>query len=209
MSVKRQRAEGFTLLELIVSMAIFAILSAMAYAGMQNILINKEHTEAQAKRLVELQTAFLFIGRDIEQAIGRSVRDGYGEERPAMEGGEFGTELLSLTRAGRTNFLQIPRSNLQRVAYQYEDDNLYRLSWPMLDQDFTQEPEKRLLLSQVVKVDLRYLDDKFEWQDQWPAGFEEVNSSLLPKAVELSLEFEDIGKIRRVFRLVPGGTATP
>jgi general secretion pathway protein J len=208
MNLRRRTVKGFTLLELLVSMAIFAILSAIAYGGLHNIIISKEHTEAQAKRLVELQTAFMFIGRDIEQTIGRSVRDGYGDVRPALQGGEFGSELMALTRAGHTNFLQIPRSNLQRVAYQYEDDNLYRLTWPMLDQDFSQEPQKRLLLKSVIKVSLRYLDDKFNWQDQWPAGFEEVSPSLLPKAVELNLEFEDIGKIRRVFRLVPGNGAT-
>jgi len=204
MKLKKQNIKGFTLLELLVSMAIFATLSAMAYAGLHNIIISKEHTEAQAKRLVEMQTAFLFIGRDIEQAIGRSVRDGYGDIKPAMQGGEFGSELISLTRAGRTNFLQIPRSNLQRVAYEFEDDNLFRLSWPMIDQDFSQEPHKRLILEKVEKIELRYLDGEFNWQDQWPSGFEETDPSLLPKAVEVNLEFEDVGKIRRVFRLTPG-----
>ncbi|MDX1810624.1 MAG: type II secretion system minor pseudopilin GspJ, partial [Gammaproteobacteria bacterium] len=199
--------QGFTLLELIVAMAVFAILSAMAYEGLQSIMNTKVHTEAQTKRLVELQTAFLFIGRDIEQSISRSVRDGYGDVRPALQGGEFGTELLALTRAGRTNFLQIPRSNLQRVAYQFEDDNLYRLSWPMLDQDFAQEPQKRKLLHNLKRISFRYLDDRSEWQDQWPAGFEETSPTKLPKAVEVNLEFDDIGTIRRLFLLAPGESA--
>ncbi len=203
--MQRKAVNGFTLLELMAAMAIFSLLSVMAYAGLQSAMTNKEHTENQAQRLVELQTAFMFIGRDFEQAISRSVRDGFGEVKSALEGGEFGATLISLTRAGRTNFLQIPRSTLQRVAYELEDDSFYRLSWPMLDQDFDQEPQRQELLKNVKKVSLRYLDNAFEWQDQWPAGFEEnVNPTLLPRAIEATWEFDDVGIIRRVFRLSAG-----
>ena len=198
------RSKGFTLMELLISMMVFSILSVMAYAGLSNVIDTKEHTEKVSKRLVELQTAFMFIGRDIEQTVGRSVRDGFGDEKPAMEGGEFGKELISFTHAGYTNFLKATRSNLQRVAYRLEDDELSRVSWPMLDQDFNEEAFSRVLLKDVKKVEVTYVDGQGEIKDQWPSSFGEVDATMLPKAVIFTLETEELGEIRRVFRIPPG-----
>jgi len=200
----KQKLKGFTLMELLISMMVFSILSVMAYAGLSNVITTKEHTEIIAKRLVDLQTAFMFIGRDIEQTVGRSVRDGFGDVKPAMHGGEFGNELISFTHAGYTNFLKATRSNLQRVAYRLEDDELSRVSWPMLDQDFNEEGFARVLLADVKKVEVSYVDRDGETKDQWPSSFGEVDDTMLPRAVIFTLETEKLGKIRRVFRIPPG-----
>ncbi len=207
MSPQAKNQQGFTLMELIIAMMVFSILSVMAYAGLQSMITSKTHTEKVAKRLVDLQTAFMFIGRDIEQAVGRSVRDGFGDVRPAMQGGEFGNELISLTRAGYTNFLKAKRSNLQRVTYRFEDNVLTRVSWPMLDQDFNYEVYERVLLDKIEKISFSYVDQSGEAQDQWPPGFgvdEDNKSILLPRAVIIKMETEAMGKIRRVFRVPPG-----
>ena len=203
MRVKQQT--GFTLLELLISMSIFSILSFMAYSGLQSIITTKSHTEQVSQRLVQLQQAFMFIGRDIEQTISRSVRDGYGDVKPAMQGGSFGREILTLTRAGYTNPLQVTRSQMQRVAYRVEDDKLIRLSWRMLDQDFDQEPEKRELLDKVERVDIRYFDQNAQPQEQWPGGLdEEKDRTAISRAVEFKITLEDMGEIRRLYSLSPG-----
>lgn len=197
-------SKGFTLMELLISMMIFSILSVMAYAGLRGVIDTKEHTEKISKQLINLQTAFMFIGRDIEQSIGRSVRDGYGDVKPAMEGGEFGNVLISFTHAGYTNFLKASRSNLQRVAYRLEEEELSRVSWPMLDQDFNEEGFSRVLLKDVKSVEVKYIDDNFETKDQWPSSFGDPDPTILPKAVIFTIETENMGKIRRVFRIPPG-----
>lgn len=203
--IKKQ--QGFTLLELLIAMLVFSVLSVMAYAGLQSVIESKEHTEKVAKRLVNLQTAFMFIGRDIEQAIGRSVRDGYGDVQPAMQGGEFGRELISFTRAGHTNFLKSTRSNLQRVAYRFDEGVLQRVTWPMLDQSFTDEAYERELLVNVKKVEITYVDQKGASQNQWPPSFgvdEDVIDIVLPRAVIMTIETEALGSVRRVFSVSPG-----
>lgn len=203
--IKKQR--GFTLLELLIAMLVFAIMSVMAYAGLQSIIDNKEHTQKVAKQLVSLQTAFMFIGRDINQAIGRSVRDGYGDVQPAMQGGEFGRELMSFTRAGYTNFLKSTRSNLQRVAYRFDEGVLKRVTWPMLDQNFTDEAYERDLLTDVEKIEITYVGQKGESQTQWPPSFdveEEVVDIILPRAVIVTIETKSLGNVRRVFAVSPG-----
>ena len=198
------RSKGFTLMELLISMMVFSILSVMAYAGLSFVIESKQHTEKVAKRLVELQTTFMFIGRDVEQTIGRSVRDGFGDVQPAMQGGVFGKELISFTHAGHTNFLKATRSSLQRVAYRLEDDELLRLSWPMLDQDFNEESYQRVLLKNVKDVEIAYIGRELQEKDQWPSGLDDVDDTLLPRAVIITITTEDLGEIRRVFRIPPG-----
>lgn len=191
-------------------MAVFSILSAMAYSGLQVVMDTKRHSEIQADRLVELQTAFMMIGRDIEQTVSRSVRDGFGDVQPAMQGGEFGTVLLAFTRAGYTNFLNKPRSSLQRVAYRLEDDELKRLSWPMIDQDFGQDPIERILVKNIEEVEFRYFDDSDQAKDQWPASdFEEKSLVALPVAIEVKFTIEGMGELRRLFRVPPGENGIP
>ena len=60
-------ATGFTLIELVVALAIFALLSVMAYSGLRLVLDARERTAQQAERLATLQLAFTVIGRDLEQ----------------------------------------------------------------------------------------------------------------------------------------------
>jgi len=195
----KDKNQGFTLLELLISMSIFSILSLMAYGGLESIITTKTHTEQISKRIVKLQQTFMFIGRDVEQAIGRSVRDGFGEVQPAMKGDSFAREILTLTRAGYRNPLQVTRSQMQRVAYRFEDNKLIRLSWKMLDQDFDQEPEARELLDKIEKIEIRYFDSAAQPQQQWPNGTGDNVDTMLPWAVELTLTLEDMGEIRRLF----------
>ena len=206
----RRHQWGFTLLELLISIAVFAILSAMAYSGLQSVMDAKRVTEVQEERLVELQTAFMLIGRDLEQTVSRPVRDGFGDEQPAMQGSPFGNVLLAFTKAGYTNFLNKPRSTLQRVAYRLEDDELKRLSWPMVDQDFDQEPVERVLVKDVKKVEFRYFDGSDQPKDQWPASlFEDVSLGALPQVVEVKFTLDDMGELRRLFRVPPGENGVP
>lgn len=206
----RHSLAGFTLLELLISIAVFAILSAMAYAGLQSVMDAKRVTEVQEERLVELQTAFMLIGRDMEQTVSRPVRDGFGDEQAAMLGSPFGNVLLAFTKAGYTNFLNRPRSTLQRVAYRLEDDELKRLSWPMVDQDFDQEPVERVLVKNIKKVEFSYFDGSDQPKDQWPASsFEDVSLTALPQVVEVKFTLDDMGELRRLFRVPLGVSGVP
>jgi general secretion pathway protein J len=207
---RRQWQEGFTLLEMLVALTVFALLSAMVYGGQVAVLNLKRGTEQQAEHLKRLQTAMLMLERDIGQHVLRPVRDDFGDNQPPMESADFGDFRLSLTRAGWENLLNQPRSTLQRVAYGLEDEKLIRYSWSMLDRAQGSEPDKVVLLEQVRSFKPRFLDQQHEWQEQWPARSAD-NAPLLamPLAVELILELDDWGAFRRLIPTVGYDASTP
>ena len=202
------RHSGFTLLEMLVALTVFALVSAMVYSGQVAVLNAKQGVERQAHFLKQLQTAMLMLERDIGQHVLRSVRDDYGDSQPPMVSADFGEIRLSLSRAGWQNPLNQPRSTLQRVAYGVEEEKLLRYSWSMLDRAQGSEPYKVVLLESVRELKLRFLDQKREWQEQWPpqGGMQSAAPPLvMPLAVELTLELEEWGSFRRLIPTAGGG----
>ncbi len=197
----RARAAGFTLIELVVALAIFALLSIMAYGSLRVVLDARENTEEQAERLAALQLAFTVIGRDLEQAVNRPVRDEFGDRTAAMAG--TGAQ-IEFTRAGWRNPAGLRRSELQRISYILDGDTLRRLSWPVLDRVQSSAPFDTVLLEGVQEIEIRFLDSQDQWLSFWPAPEAGTPAaSALPRAVEISVDTEHWGRITRLFRTVP------
>ena len=203
-----QRKRGFTLLELLVSLAIFALLATIAYTALDMVLNMRKEVEKRADRLTELQTAFMVMERDIEQAIARPIRDDLGDEQAALKGGGVGTTVLTLTRSGWRNPLGVARSDLQRVAYGFNNKQLLRESWSTLDRGPGNEPYGQVLINDVSAVDLRFLGQDRQWVGYWPpesssSQAQNQNSVVMPRAIEISVDVNGWGRITRLFR-VPG-----
>ena len=197
---------GFTLLELLVALAVFSIMSIAAYSGLRNVLFTRAAVEAQSQRLAAVQLAVYRLEQDIEQAMPRSIRDEYGDPQAALLGDELSDDRLALTRAGWDNPLGQPRANVQRVAYRLREGRLWRLHWPVLDRGGRIEPRETLLLDQVRAFKVRFLD-RNEWRNDWPppanAETDPKIPDPMPRAVEISLTLEDWGEITRLLPL-PG-----
>ncbi len=194
----RTRSDGFTLLEILIAMAVFAILGVMAYGGLNSVLISHEHNKQQAERLRELQLSLRYLERDITQLVDRPVRNEYGDIENALQ--TAAQPLLSLTRGGWRNPAGLTRSTLQRVAYDINEENtLIRLVWPTLDGYTVENSLVSPLLTDVDHFQLRFLDQNDEWLTDWPPqNSNQANLSPLPKAVEFTLEAEPWGEVRRV-----------
>ena len=76
--------KGFTLLELLVALTIFSLISVTVYSSLTSMITTREHLKTDSEQLQALQTAWRIIGRDIEQAVDRPVRSRYEEELPAL-----------------------------------------------------------------------------------------------------------------------------
>lgn len=200
-------ARGFTLLELLVALAVFAIMATAAYSGLSNVLLTRAAVEQQNRRLAAVQLAVFRLEQDIQQAVPRGIRDEYGDPQPALRGGALLDEALILTRAGWDNPLGQPRATLQRVAYRLREGRLWRLHWDALDRGGAHGPRETLLIDQVREFRARFLDQDETWRADWPppadatADDRPPNLNRLPRAVEITLTLEDWGAITRLLPL--------
>ncbi|HFD91713.1 MAG TPA: type II secretion system protein GspJ [Gammaproteobacteria bacterium] len=203
----RHGQAAFTLLELLVSLALFAVLSVIAYSTLQNIMEARQRSEAQAERLVTLQTLFTIMERDFEQAIQRGIRDIFGDHQAAL----LGTgEAVEFSRTGRRNPAGFARSNLLRVAYLLEDDELKRRTWRVMDRAQDSQYQEAVLAQDIETIEIRYLDGQLNWKKQWPIPNPASSAPpALPRAIEFSIENEELGRITRLFRIPQGMAAAP
>ena len=200
----KRATRGFTLVELLAAIAVFALMALMAYGGLSAVLKARVAVETSLTRTAEFQKAIYRLQSDFEQTRPRPVRDGYGDPQPAFvtrEESREGTR-VEFTRGGWRNPRLLRRSAFERVAYGLEDGKLVRYSWQALDRAQEDELIEVPLLDQVEDLDWRFLDAQRAWQDEWPPrNVTSDSQALLPLAVELRLETRDWGEIRYLFRL--------
>ena len=84
-----QRNHGFTLIEVLVSLAIFAILAAMAYGALGQTLAAAELLNNRMDRLQALQRTVRVISEDFMQLSPRPVRDELGDSLSASLDTDF------------------------------------------------------------------------------------------------------------------------
>ena len=194
--------KGFTLLELLIAIAIFSLVSVMAYGGLQTVITTKKNSQKNAERVAELQLFMLRVSNDLRQAIPRSIRNEYGDFVTALYSEKTGEHVVEWTTAGYRNPAKFRRSSLQRVAYQFEKQKVIRLSWPVLDRAQDTQVTKTDILSGVTSVAWRFMNNENEWLSSWPDQQQQaVDMSSLPKAVEITLELADWGKVKRLILL--------
>lgn len=211
-----QKQKGFTLIELVVAMAIFSLIGIGTYSLFDMVFRLKEKTDAASAKLASVQKAMVILQNDVEQMTRRNTRDVFGDARAALVGAENGVEF---TRVGWniSPFSKTKRSSMQRVRYQVEEEGLIRSYWTMLDQPDQAEPKSNVLLEDVEELNMRYLDRDSSlgdtWHETWPplsnsfsggAGSSNTADSKLPVIVEMKLKHKSYGEIRRVFLIAAG-----
>ncbi len=194
------KSRGFTLLELIVAIAIFALISAMTYPSMIGILDLGNEAQQQADRLTEIQKAMTIISRDLRQIVDRPVRDSFGTEVKAVVGDTGTSTVVEFSRSGWRNPVGMARPHLQRVAYLLTDEKLVRQSWYVLDRSSDTVASEQLLIDRVETVEIRFMDNAGKWQEFWPPA--DPDKPPLPRAIGVAIELEDWGRINRIFRVV-------
>jgi general secretion pathway protein J len=134
------RSRGFTLLELLVAMAVLALVGALGYRGLNSVLDAEARLQAETRRWSDVSLLSSQLSEDLTMAIGRTTRDG-----AAMQ--------------------SVPR----RVGYRLRDGALEYLVWPDLDAAPGSAPAAYELLGDVADLQWQALDADGRWTTEWPA----------------------------------------
>jgi len=190
--------QGFTLLEILIAIAIFALMSIAAYQVLQGVIRSGEISKKHSDELLKIQRAMLIIEKDFTQIIARSSRDETidSDDIQVLSVGnslfDSEDEGIEFTRLGWINPLDLlPRSNLLRVRYRLFDGQLQRLYFLYPDIVARQEPEVQVLLDDVEKLSFRF------WSNSWTNSW--TNKTSLPKGIEISFTSKQFGEINRMF----------
>jgi len=195
-SASFQRA--FTLIEILIAMSIFAVMTAMAYGGLNSILTAQEQIEASSDDLNQLQNLFLFLQQDLYHASAKSTRDQFGNVVDSFKGGQNTQVLMGFVRSISPQEGEFPFLN---VSYQIEDGALIRVLWPANGQPNYEQRYKQELVKDVESVDVQFYYQR--WHNLWPPlnSSSEEEIPKLPLGIEFKLVTKRWGLITRVISL--------
>lgn len=196
----RCRACGFTLIEVMIALAIFSVVAAISYATFSQAAQASRSISDEMQALQTLQRALQTIANDFAQVQPRPVREPVGSaERAELLADSRNTYLVELTRGGYANPLGMQRASAQRIAYRFEDGELMRVQWPALDNPLSNEPVEVILLEDIERVEFRYLPVGTDnWGTQWP---QPGASAGPPRAIEVFIEHARWGEISRLVEI--------
>jgi len=188
-----------TLIELLVAVALLAIITAMAYRGLQSMTGASQSTLAEGDRWQALGMFFERFANDVSRPARRSIRAADPPAPPLPEwwgradDGDPLAAQLEFTRKSP------PGRDEVRLGYRLRNGRVELLVWPVLDRAPTSRPEVHMLLDGVASLRFRYLDNAGKWQDAWPIPGSGLEGQ--PRAVAVDLTLDGGIALHRVFAL--------
>jgi general secretion pathway protein J len=192
--------KGFTLLEIVVAVAIFGVITAIIFPALFQFLDMRERVNEKQERLQSLQKTFQFLANDLRYAANRLSKDEYGDKTKTT---------ISINDDVLLDFTALyPDVNLggqsvpRRVRWQLIDDELQRVQYPVMDPEKETRSIVQSLLKnvQTVGIQASHIEDgRDNRDDKW----EEQSS--LPDMIDVLIELEDGTQYRRLFTMLGGG----
>ena len=184
--------KGFTLVELLVAIAIFAVLSALGWKVFDYLAKVKDRNAMHEANLEQLQESYQQILRDTMQAVPLTANV-KGQQQPALvlQNGRF-----NFSKTGVTDPLQQGISPHERVEYQYRADEkkLYRLKYRNLHQTGNDQPESSVMLDEVEAFEIMVLNpnELSSWPESSVDSQQTEQLRLLPKGIKINLTVRDV-----------------
>jgi general secretion pathway protein J len=193
--------QGFTLIEMVIAVAIFAVMMVIAFPGLTHIAKVGDQVGQANSRLSELQFALTYLNRDWTQVSSRKILDQYGDEKSHIV---IEDNSISFTHSGWSNLLQQKRSELQRVQYLVKENQLIRQYWVSLDQAPAEEPVSTVLIDDVEFFAIFFIDSAEQPIEQWPLAVQDQQRVDKPIALKVEIDVRQFGKVHRIMEIPDG-----
>lgn len=201
MATFRRHRAGFTLIEVVVSLFIFAMLSVMAWQGLYQVVSTDERSRTQSVEQNELAKAWAILVQDFLHLRSRAVRNEFGDMEAAYTTAFAPYEVI-FSRGGLPTITGILPVGMQRVAYLVNEDlELVRITWPLVDGYETEDGRDQIILQNVESILFEQLDSSNYYQPNWPPINENVGLGEVPRMMQITLTLGS-GEVMR--RILPG-----
>jgi general secretion pathway protein J len=197
-----RRQAGLTLIELLVAVAIFAILSGIAYRALTVVLESRGRIEQENRKWRELAIFLARLEQDIATAVPRPIRSAGDTIAPAFVGNAGGLRVnegtVMLTRTALSvepEHVEPPR----RLGYRLRGNVVELMTWNALDQGPREEPRIVVALRDVKEMQVSYVERSGQRLAAWPPPGAPDMIATLPSGVEVSLTLLSGERITRLF----------
>jgi general secretion pathway protein J len=197
------RAGGFTLIEVMLAMAIMTFITALLWGSFSSMAKTKTRTESMQERTHTIRVALMRMTRELEMAfISGHDKSGVEERRTMFVGTTSGSfDKLRFSWFGHQRLrADRPEADTSLVSYFIEPDpenrmvtNLMRRETRRLE---TKDPDKipgetYILCPDITGVKFSYYDfRKKEWKEEWNTIGAD-GQQFLPTQVRISVKFLD------------------
>jgi general secretion pathway protein J len=187
------RRSGFTLIEVVIALAILALVAVLGYRALASLTDSEVRLTAEAKRWRDLDAFFARLEADMREALPREVRTGAVMEAAWIgDVDRTGNAELRLSRAGPEFAIEAGSAG-QRIGYRMRDGAIEVMYWPRLDQPATLPARAFALAEGIGEFHMSFLDMHGGWRPRWPAQGEPA----VPRAVKVVVTLSDRTSIER------------
>jgi general secretion pathway protein J len=193
------KQSGFTLLEILIALSIFALLAVLTSGALQQAFRSKTLLSNQMDQLKELQLAFALLTRDTAQITTRAVLGNEMHVFPSFIGQP---SYIEFTRTGQVNLnLKLKQSTLIRIAYTCDRHQLIRRTFAQLDSINRSHIADEVLLKDLSTCRFAFVNAPLQVLPIWRPGAVRQNQQAepLPKAIQLTLNHKSWGNMVNLF----------
>lgn len=191
----RDGQRGFTLVEMLVALSIFAMIAAMGVGLLRSSVDTQDAVQQRLKGMSGLNRVRALMANDLAQAVQRPTRGPSGDNVPAFVGSPTG---FAFVHAGAGDGEgSSARPAVERVGYALSGGEWQRAVQPMLDGTALSDGDR--LIGDVTAVAVRYRDETGNWNESWNSDPEDR----LPRAVEVRLSRAGRAPLTLLFLTAP------
>ena len=195
---------GFTLIEILAALAIFAIMAVLSYRALAAVLDSRAQLNAETEKWRNSALFFTRVEQDLQSFLNRPVRSPDDLQAAAFSVNPDSTaeSTLTFTRGGfaqAEGTLAAP----QRVGYRLREAHVELLLWPALDSAPRATAQAFMVLPNVSDFKVRALDARGIWHERWPVPSNQTGNppEFSPTLVEMRVTLNSGEMLTRLFAM--------
>ncbi|WP_020558949.1 type II secretion system minor pseudopilin GspJ [Thiofilum flexile] len=188
----RSAQKGFTLIEVLIALSIFALISVMSYQALNTLIFTEQQSRHALTALTEVQQAFMMWERDVRQAAPRAITNDFNSTQPSISQGEG--MLLEFSANNYYDWSRQRGHTLQRIRYRFSEGKLLRDVWIYPDYAQHTEPQTLVLLDQLINASVEVIKSD---ANQSETSTENADILANSNAFSLIIEHKQFGTLTR------------